>query len=115
MYFSLKDSKYGEIKWVRIGEVHRGKHCALYSKDMEDRCTVVDGHVPLSYMAVGMTAVGNTAGCLERLFECHNANDYGIYLVRLFIEGVWRYVVVDDYVPTVSKDKKLVPLFLSTQ
>lgn len=71
--------------------------------------------MPLDYMAVAMTVVGNTVGCLERLFEGEHTSDYGIYLVRLFIEGVWRYVIIDDYLPVVTKDRKLVPVFLSTQ
>ena len=75
----------------------------------------MNGEVPLNYMVLGLTVVGNTVGCLERYFEGENINEYGIYLLRLFIEGVWRYVIIDDFIPVVVKDRKASPLFLSTQ
>ena len=46
----------------------------------------MNGEVPLNYMVLGLTVVGNTVGCLERYFEGESINEYGIYLVRLSLK-----------------------------
>lgn len=99
---------------MRICEVYPGKSCVLFNKEIEERCSVLNGEVPFAYLPVGMRAVGHTVGCLEKIFEEEHTSDYGIYLVRLFIEGVWRYTIIDDLVPVVIREKKAVPLLLST-
>lgn len=35
-----------------------------------------------------------------------------MYLLRIFVNGIWKYVVVDDFIPTVTINGKQVPLFL---
>lgn len=32
IYYSPKDTKYGDVKWVRVSEINRGKYCTLFSK-----------------------------------------------------------------------------------
>jgi hypothetical protein len=41
-------------------------------------------------------------------------SDLGVYLVRIFQENVWKYVIVDDYIPTVADAEGIqVPLFVN--
>lgn len=46
---------------------------------------------------------------LERVFEGQGVNPYGIYLVKIFQEHSWKYVIVDDFIPV---DADLRPAFL---
>lgn len=66
-------------------------------------------------MVVGLSALKHQNNYLSYIFEDPHINDFGIYLLRIFIEGVWRYVIVDDYIPVLVKDRKYVPLFLSVE
>lgn len=45
------------------------------------------------------------------LFETKEANKCGIYMVKLFINGVVTPVIVDDYLPTIYNK----PAFASSQ
>lgn len=52
---------------------------------------------------------------LRDLVEYQNLNDSGLYFVRLWVDGVWRYTAVDDFVPCVRKSTqsgKVEPAFL---
>ena len=37
---------------------------------------------------------------IKRIFEATEISVYGVYGIWLFIDGMWRCVVVDDYFPT---------------
>lgn len=38
------------------------------------------------------------------MFEGHQSNDFGIYLVKIFQENVWKFTVIDDYIPVIEHD-----------
>ena len=48
---------------------------------------------------------------MERIFENQCYNKYGIYYLRLNHEGIWKYVVIDDYIPVRKHGKDVVPVF----
>jgi hypothetical protein len=44
-------------------------------------------------------------GCpklLEKIFEKQTINQYGIYIVKIFQESVWKYIFIDDYIPVIK-------------
>ena len=45
----------------------------------------------------GTRSSASTAACLTALFVAYDVKA-GIYGVRLFLNGTWTFVVVDDYV-----------------
>ena len=38
----------------------------------------------------------------KRIIEDQSANSNGFYLIRLFINSVWRYIAVDNSIPFVN-------------
>ena len=40
---------------------------------------------------------------MRNLFESQQANAEGIYFVKIFHNNVWKYEVIDDYIPVVEK------------
>lgn len=46
-----------------------------------------------------LSALAEMEGNIKRLIEDQKANSNGFYLVRLNINGVWRYLTVDDKLP----------------
>jgi len=58
------------------------------------------------YFIGTLGALDARPGALEKLFVTQKVNDKGIYAVRFYIEGKWRVVVVDDYVPMKKWVKK---------
>lgn len=41
---------------------------------------------------------------MKRVIESQQYNPNGFYYVRLNINGVWRYIAVDDFLPTLDGD-----------
>ncbi len=39
-------------------------------------------------------------------------SEFGVYLVKIFQENVWKYVVVDDFIPVVENGGELEPYFI---
>lgn len=51
------------------------------------------------------------------MFEFKVTNICGVYLVKLFMENTWKYVIVDDLIPTIYDETKQVysPAFINVQ
>ena len=41
-------------------------------------------------------------------------NPYGIYILKIYQENVWKYIIIDDYIPVVkSKNGTIEPAFIN--
>ena len=49
-----------------------------------------------------LSAIGELEQNTKRLIEDQEVNSNGFYLIRLFINSVWRYVAVDDQLPYIE-------------
>lgn len=47
-----------------------------------------------------VAALAGRPELVQRLFYPQHYSPYGVYAIRHFDEGEWKYVVVDDYIPT---------------
>jgi hypothetical protein len=43
---------------------------------------------------------------LEFMFEKEEVNKYGVYLIKIYQENTWKYVIVDDLVPCIRRRSK---------
>ena len=51
---------------------------------------------------------------MMKMFEKAEVNKFGVYLIKIFQENVWKYIIVDDYIPTVKDENGMrVPLFVN--
>jgi hypothetical protein len=50
------------------------------------------------------------------MFENQPINPFGIYLIKIYQECVWKYIIVDDYIPVLkTKDGVIVPAFTTVK
>ena len=112
VYFKRGQTTYGDIKWVRLGELYRGYKLGIYTCDRLKKSMIQRGVADIPYMVTCLNALDHSPRCLERVFEEQAVNEVGLYCLRIFVNGIWRYVMVDDFVPTVTVNKKQEPLFL---
>ena len=99
---------------MRVDEVFPGQKILLWSHS--DRNLVLKGGVEkLGYMATAFNAIGSSARCIERIFEEQTYNRHGVYYLRLNHEGIWKYIVIDDYIPVIRTKKEIIPLFLGVR
>lgn len=58
-------------------------------------------------------------GCpsiLERMFEDQTVNPFGIYLVKIYQESIWKYIIIDDYIPVMrGENGSLSPAFINVK
>ena len=107
-------AEHKETKWMRADEVFPGQKILLWSH--EDRNLVLRGQFEkLGYMATAFNAIGSSARCIERIFEGQTYNRHGLYYLRLNHEGIWKYMVIDDYIPVQRTKKEIIPLFLGVR
>lgn len=66
-------------------------------------------------MTVAFNALSNSKRCLERVVEEQRVFGLCIYYLRVNHDGVWKYIIVDDYIPVVKTKEGDVPAFLSVQ
>lgn len=51
------------------------------------------------FVADAFNCIKDCKSTLSRMFESFEINEFGVYLVKIFQENVWKYVIVDDYLP----------------
>ena len=47
------------------------------------------------------------------MFESQKFNPNGIYYVKINQNNTWKYMIVDDYIPTIKTKTKYEPLFIN--
>ena len=53
---------------------------------------------------------------IERMFEDQSINSFGIYLVKIYQENVWKYIIIDDYIPVrKGEGGKMEPAFIDVR
>lgn len=59
------------------------------------------------YLPAAFNAIKNKNNILEKMFESQTVNEDGIYYVKIHQTqlNVWKYVIVDDYIPVVINNK----------
>jgi hypothetical protein len=62
-------------------------------------------------------AIKNNPEILEFIFEKEESNNFGIYLVKIYQESAWKYVIIDDLIPCIrkrsKKEDRYQPLFVN--
>lgn len=101
-----------DIRWMRVDEVYRGHKIVLFNH--QDRNSIKIGEFPqLNYMATSFNALGTSHRCLERIFQNQQYSRFGIYYLRLNHEGIWKYTIVDDFIPVRQVEKGHEPVFMT--
>jgi hypothetical protein len=65
-------------------------------------------------MGDAFNSIKNCKLLLHKMFESCEVSEFGVYLVKIFQENVWKFVIVDDYIPVRSVGGQLRPAFLTS-
>lgn len=52
-------------------------------------------------MILGFNCLKNNRNILKKIFENQQHNTAGVYYVKLFVGNIWKYVIIDDYIPVI--------------
>lgn len=66
----------------------------------------------MPYLVTGFRALDTSIRCLERIFQDQKTNDIGLYCIRIFVNGIWKYILIDDFIPTIKVGNSQEPAFL---
>ena len=84
------------ITWRRLGEIlHAPVVRSVESKPME----FYSGYFTPSWIVNVFAALDGTSEIDDTVSPLEDGNLYGAYVVKLFVDGFWAFVLVDDFVP----------------
>jgi hypothetical protein len=72
------------------------------------------GTVEIPYLIVALSLLRDFPNRVANLIENQVLHENALYYVRICLDGVWKYIVVDEFIPCFKKPKinKLEPAFL---
>ena len=83
--------------WRRIGECY-GKQKLLITKKIQPN-DIAQGALGDCYFLSALSSLAEFPARIQRLFEDQTINQFGCYFARICQDGIWRYVMLDDYFP----------------
>lgn len=90
------------VKWVRQGELYKSQKKELASQASTPN-DVLHGYFGDVYLANILSNVSEFPKLINQIFgDKQQFNQYGLYYVRLFDNGVMKEVVVDDFIPCIE-------------
>jgi len=99
-------------EWARLTDIY--PQCNLYTDGIEPT-DIYQQDLGDCYYLASVSAVAEHPDRIKRLFKNTKIEEDGKYTVSLFIEGLWKDVTVDDYIPCRRVNGKLVPRFNNTK
>ncbi|KAM3128089.1 hypothetical protein pb186bvf_019790 [Paramecium bursaria] len=107
-----KDSLGGrfEFAWARAPDIFQGAY-QFFAKDTKQQNRfglakwlgpddIKQGQIGNCYLLAAIAAVGNRRpDLLLQNFVTQTVNEYGLYGIRLSLNGVWKVIYIDDYFP----------------
>jgi len=85
---------------MRISELFGDRQLVLNS----DRCKDIevfksDDSYCEDYLPGTLNSLTGSRRFLDKIFEDQNINYFGIYIIKIYQESVWKYIVIDDFIP----------------
>lgn len=85
------------FSWFRFGLEH---NCVLYKKYI-DTSQIRQGAVGNCWFLSALAVVAEKPYLIQKVVPHDTLNEMGCYQVNLFLDGQWRPVIVDSYLPVV--------------
>ena len=103
-------NKWKNVKWIRIIDVY--EHLVIFNdlsnltNDIEAN-NIKQGALKNSFFLSALASISEYPERIYNLFLTKEANKYGIYGVKLCIDGEWKEILIDDYFPCDNKKNAL--------
>ncbi len=93
--FSHKVGENGVVDWKPISQL--SQHPRLFGEEAA-AIDVIQGALGDCYLLGAMSVVATRPELIRALFK-HSSVEDGIYVVSLFVEGKWQFIVLDEFLP----------------
>ena len=90
-------SGWRNFEWARAVDVLGEGEFSLFNDVRPE--SVRQGYLTNSYFLSAVSALAERPALLRRLFQGERSSEEGVYAVWLNICGVWREIIVDDFLP----------------
>ena len=104
-------SQVSLLNWARIGDIFGNPQMRIY-EDISPT-DILTGPLGVNYLLSAIGLLAERPTLIRRLFNSDTLQLDSVYVVWLFINGQWREVIIDDYVPIFQEDDKTVSLAFS--
>lgn len=100
------------IEWMRISDIFKDRELTVWTTNKSQKSVVLKGHISKNggdsdFLATSFNLIRDKNSILEKMFESQEVNKQGIYYVKIHQTqtNIWKYVIVDDYIPVITKKK----------
>ena len=84
----------------------------MYSNDSVNNHIEAPSNLASDYFVFALNCLKGNTQILRKMFEAQKINSHGLYLVKIFQANVWKYIMIDDYIPVVEEKGKFKPAFV---
>jgi calpain-15 len=97
------------IEWKTAQEIY--PTVTVFDANLSPR-DIHQGYLGDCYFLSAVAALAENPDRVKKLFVSHNRSKFGVYGVRIAVMGIWKTIVLDDYIPYLPKESK--PAFTRT-
>lgn len=69
---------------------------------------IQQGILPDNHLASALSALAEKGNLIKRLFKSDSYSHFGVYQVKLCVNGEWNTITIDDYFPCIPRSNPLV-------
>ena len=102
--------EWKSLKWSRLSDVYKGRKVTLL-QNLQSSFIKRNKDTPL-YLFNALLAISDNEFIFKRNFEDQSINEKGLYFVKICQDGVWRYIILDDFLPVWLEKKGYRPGFM---
>ena len=100
------------VEWMRLSELYKSHQVVLWASNEADRCTISKGCMTNAsgdsdFLAASFNSISGRTSLFEKIFEDQEVNKNCLYRVRIHQTqtSIWKYVIIDDYIPVIVNSK----------
>ena len=95
--YSMHKNKILKYKFARPENIFENNDYELFKKI--EPTDILQGELGDCYFLAALACLAEYPPLIARLFEFDQKNPYGFYPIWLHINGAWKRIIVDDYLP----------------
>ena len=91
-----------------VNDEDREREINIFNYNDVEPNDIQQGILPDNHLASALSALAEKGNLIKRLFKSDKYSHYGVYQVKLCINGEWNTITIDDYFPCIPKSNPLV-------
>jgi len=102
---------FQKASWKRPHELFSCDYDEIQLFDSIDPNDISQGLLGVCYLLSSLSAMAEYPSRLNQIYLNDNSNKYGVYAMKIYVQGVPQELIVDDYFPCYGDRKIPTPLF----